>query len=90
MSVYVDDMRARHGRLIMCHMTADTTAELLGMAAAIKVDQKWVQHFGESKEHFDICLTKRAEAVLRGAIQITQRMTVQLIQHKRKKGVFAT
>jgi hypothetical protein len=73
MSVYVDDMRARFGRLVMCHMMADSTGELIGMARAIGVDTKWIQSAGTDREHFDIALSKRALAVKAGAIETTQR-----------------
>jgi hypothetical protein len=72
-SVYVDDMRAPFGRMLMCHMTADTTEELLSMADRIGVARKWIQHAGTWKEHFDIALSKRALAVKFGAIEETQR-----------------
>jgi hypothetical protein len=73
MSVYVDNMKAPFGRMIMCHMAADSTEELLAMADAIGVQRKWIQHAGTRYEHFDISLSKRAEAVKLGAIELTQR-----------------
>lgn len=66
MTVYVDSMRAPYGRLIMCHMIADTDEELRLMAAKIGVAAKW--HQGN---HFDICLSKRALAIANGAVEIT-------------------
>lgn len=73
MTVYVDDMRAPFGRMIMCHMTADTEEELLAMARKIGVAVKWHQYPGTHKSHFDICLSKRALAVAAGAKEVTQR-----------------
>lgn len=73
MTVYVDDMKAQYGRMVMCHMIADTTEELLAMADKIGVARKWIQHRGTAKEHFDVCLSKRAIAVLNGAKEITWR-----------------
>lgn len=73
MAVYVDDMRAPYGRLIMCHMLADTDKELREMADKIGIAQKW--HQGD---HFDICLKKRAIAVKHGAVEITQRKAVEV------------
>lgn len=73
MAVYVDDMRAPLGRLILCHMVADTHHELVEMAQKIGVDQKWIQHPGTLREHFDIALSKRALAVKAGAREITWR-----------------
>lgn len=76
MSVYVDDMRAPFGRMVMCHMTADSTEELLAMADKIGVARRWIQYPGTWKEHFDIALSKRALAVKAGAIEETTRDTV--------------
>ena len=58
MTVYVDDMRASFGRMVMCHMIADTTDELLAMVDQIGINQKWIQYPGKPKEHFDIALLK--------------------------------
>lgn len=68
MTVYVDDMRAKFGRMIMCHMIADTADELHAMADRIGVARKWHQ-----KDHYDISLAKRAMAVGFGAVEITWR-----------------
>ena len=73
MAVYVDDMRAPYGGMIMCHMLADTDEELHAMAGRIGVTQRW--HHGD---HYDICLAKRALAVQGGAIQITKREAVEV------------
>lgn len=80
--VYVDNMQAPYGRMIMCHMIADTSKELLDMAKAIGVNTKWIQHPGTNKEHFDICLSKRAKAVKLGAKEVTQRDMVKLRFYK--------
>lgn len=73
MSVYVDDMRAPYGRMVMCHMTADTTEELIAMADRVGVARKWIQRDGTPYEHFDICMAKRALAVRAGAIETSAR-----------------
>lgn len=73
MSVYVDNMTAPFGRMVMCHMIADTSEELHAMAASIGVARKWCQSEGTPREHYDICLSKRALAVRHGATEITLR-----------------
>lgn len=73
MAVYVDDMRARFGRLVMCHMIADTEAELHAMADKIGVARRWHQKPGTAQSHYDICLSKRALAVAAGAKETTWR-----------------
>lgn len=72
MAVYVDNMRARYGRMIMCHMIADSLDELHVMAAKIGVAQKWFQARA-SFPHYDVCLSKRAAAVRLGAIEVDRR-----------------
>ena len=73
MSVYVDDMQAPLGRMLMCHMVADTQPELLAMADRIGVARKWLQAAGTPREHFDICRKKRARALHYGAVAVTRR-----------------
>lgn len=85
MPVYVDDMRAPFGRLIMCHMVADTEEELLAMADKIGVARRWHQYPGSDKSHFDICLSKRALAVAAGAVEIEGRQTAELVRQKRQQ-----
>ena len=71
MTVYVDDMRAPFGRMIMCHMIADSTAELLNMADRIGVARRWIQHRGTVREHFDIARSKRALWMLCAVLLVT-------------------
>ena len=73
MAVYVDNMQAKYGRLVMCHMVADTKEELLQMVDKIGVKRKWIQDEGLYSEHFDICMQKRKLAVSFGAVEITMR-----------------
>ena len=78
MSVYVDNMAARFGRMLMCHMLADTEDELHAMADRIGVARRW--HQGD---HYDICLAKKAIAIQAGAIAITQRQAVEIRRRQR-------
>ncbi len=85
MTVYVDDMRAQFGRMVMCHMIADTDAELRSMARAIGVAERW--HQGN---HFDICLSKRALAVAAGAYEVTMRQAAAMIRRQRETGAMGS
>lgn len=77
MAVYVDNMRAPFGNMVMCHMWADTREELFAMADRIGVARRWFQRpdsvglpgMTASWEHFDIAQSKRALAVAAGAIE---------------------
>lgn len=71
MAVFVDNMEAAFGRMVMCHMVADTHEELVLMADTIGVQRKWIQKAGTRWEHFDISKVKRRAAVQNGAIEIT-------------------
>jgi hypothetical protein len=83
MAVYVDDMEAGFGRMVMCHMVADTDDELHAMADQIGMARKWHQKAGTPHSHYDICKSKRAKAVALGALEIGRRELVEVIQAKR-------
>ncbi|MDE2103505.1 MAG: DUF4031 domain-containing protein [Patescibacteria group bacterium] len=83
MSVYVDDGEYRFGRMKMCHMLADTHAELLQMADEIGVARRWIQHLGTYREHFDICLSKRRLAIKAGATPVSWRAVGALLCRRR-------
>jgi hypothetical protein len=69
MTVYVDDVRHRFGRMVMCHMWADCLDELLAMADRIGVARRWLQQPPKASwVHFDISLGKKALAIEAGAV----------------------
>jgi hypothetical protein len=83
MAVYVDNMRAQYRGMVMCHMLADSTAELLAMADRIGVDRKHLQDAGTYREHFDICLTKRAAALQAGATEVSMSELGRILRLRR-------
>jgi hypothetical protein len=85
MSVYVDSMRARLGRMVMCHMVADTPEELRAMADRIGVARRWIQDAGTYREHFDVCMAKRALALAHGAKDVSLKDVGLIIRAKREQ-----
>lgn len=83
MSVYVDKPAYDYGRMVMCHMVADSTEELLAMADNIGVDRRWLQERGTPREHFDLCKAKRMMAIAAGAVEVSRRDIGKLIRAKR-------
>ena len=82
MSVFVDDYNAPFGRMIMCHMIADTKEELLAMADKIGLSRKWIQHEGQWDEHFDVCLRLKRKAIYFGAHEISARQLVTILRDR--------
>ena len=80
--VYVDTYEQPYGPYVMSHMIADTTDELLEMVDAIGVKRKHIQYAGTDREHFDVCLTKRAAAVRLGARLIHPKELVWRTQNR--------
>ena len=83
MAVYVDDMNAKYRGMIMSHMLADSTEELLEMADKIGVARKWIQKAGTPYEHFDISKGSKHKALKLGARQITWRDAGRMCRDRR-------
>lgn len=87
MTVYVDNMRAAFGRMIMCHMIADSDEELHAFAARLGLKRAWHQAPPKaSNSHYDISLAVRAKAVTLGAVEITWRQTAFMCRRRRVEG----
>lgn len=82
MSVYVDAPVWGYGRMVMCHMVADSLDELHAMAARIGIERRWFQD-KPSAQHYDVCKSKRALAVAAGAIELDRRGMVAKIRELR-------
>jgi len=91
MPAYVDDMRAPFGRMIMCHLIADSDDELHAMADTIGVARRWHQKPPKaSHSHYDIALSKRAAAIAAGAVPITWRQTAMMCRRRAVTGSLGT
>lgn len=86
MAVYVDGEQNRLGRMIMCHMFADTIAELHVMADAIGMKRHWFQPF--SFPHYDVAKGRRALAVLKGAVEVSRREGYEIRKRLRASEAF--
>ena len=79
MGVYVDQPQHRFGRMLMCHLLADTPTELHAMVDRIGVARRWYQH-SASTPHYDIAKGKRALAISHGALEVDRRELVAIIR----------
>lgn len=80
MTVYVDDANIPFGRMIMCHMVADTLDELNSMADVIGVNRKWFQDY---PRHPHISRMKKALALQNGAIEVTSKELITITKDKK-------
>ncbi len=82
---FVDDMRASFGRMLMCHLVADTDEELHTMAARVGVARRWFQDRSRY-HHYDLSLGKRTLAIRYGAVQITLRQCAMMCYNRTHTG----
>lgn len=70
--IYVDNYKGKFGRMIMCHMMSDESLEELhNFASKLGLKREWFQN--DSAPHYDVCKSKRAEAVKLGAKELSIR-----------------
>ena len=84
MSVYIDKVNIRFGRMVMCHMIADSADELHAMADCIGVARRWFQDTSKASfPHYDVSLGKKAQAIAAGAIECDRNAFVAHIRRLR-------
>jgi hypothetical protein len=89
MPVYVDKAENRLGRMLMCHMIADTPEELHAMADHIGMQRRWYQQPPKASFwHYDIAKSKREIAVASGAIECDRNTFVAHLRRIRESKVF--
>ena len=89
MSVYVDASIYGYGRMVMCHMIADSPQELHEMADRIGVARRWFQVPPKASFwHYDVSKGMRARAVDLGAIECDRNAFVSALQRIRASRVF--
>ena len=85
-TVYVDGERNGFGRMVMCHMLADTPDELHAMASAIGMKRQWYQSPAKASfPHYDLSLTRRALAVAQGAKEIGRRECAAFMKETKRR-----
>lgn len=80
--VYVDDFNMPFKGMIMCHMNADTSKELLDMATKIGLSHKYIQYPGTPQEHFDVSLSMKKKAISFGAKEMKARDLSEIVMNK--------
>ena len=81
MTVYIDDYRVPYRGRRICHMIADTDAELHAMATALGISERWFH-----RDHYDVTDELHAAAVALGAVPITARDCATMAVYRRRTG----
>ncbi|MEM1167530.1 MAG: DUF4031 domain-containing protein [Cyanobacteria bacterium P01_H01_bin.35] len=83
--IYVDDCKNKFHNMVMSHMTADSSEELMIFATTVlKLKPEWVQCRGTWKEHFDVSQTKRKMAIENGAIAMNRIDYIRMVKKKKR------
>lgn len=90
MTVYVDDAVHPYRGMLMCHMVADTLAELHAMARRLGLPHAYFQCkstgnlVGEQvTPHYDLSKKVRSRAIAAGAVAVSSRDIIRLARLKR-------
>lgn len=86
MTVYVDDMKASFSTMVMCHMIADSEEELHQMADQLGISRSHHQAPPRHHSHYDISQSKRALAIRKGAVEISQKTLACMCMHRKEFG----
>jgi Protein of unknown function (DUF4031) len=90
MPVYVDSARNGFGRMVLCHMIADTPAELHAMALLIGMRREWYQSPATASfPHYDVSLSRRKIALANGAREIERQELAAHMKRVRKELITA-
>ncbi len=81
MTVYLDDYRVAYRGRHICHMIADTEAELHAMAAALGLSERWFH-----RDHYDVTDELRVAALALGAVPISARDCATMAVYRRRTG----
>lgn len=70
--------------MVMSHMIADSLGELHEMAQRLSLKRSWFQISRNGTPHYDLCQTKRDQAIRFGAVAIDRRKMVELMRRNRE------
>jgi hypothetical protein len=86
MAVYVDQEQNSFRRMVMCHMFAESIAELHEMAKRIGMRKEWFQPL--SFPHYDVAKGRRAAALRLGAVEVDRRQGAAIRKRLRTDPAF--
>jgi hypothetical protein len=72
MACYVDEAVNPFGRMLMCHLVADSLVELHALADALGMQRRWFQNKPGGTPHYDLSKSVRAKAVKAGAVGVNR------------------